>query len=321
MSVRRNKIAIQPFNNSETKVHNLITLKKTKALILSFVGTLTVAGGTTDGALVEDGLLRTVLNTLRLSINGNRPVDIDGVLAYWYRAILSGSEGTLVNPAVTVGANPCRFNVILDLDQLRSAARAMGRIDMNAQDSAFLEIETGIADGGIVAGGDRVETLTGDLEIIGLYDDVNFGGGHRALSKQRFVITGATTDGRVIIPSGQLIAGILLYTVDNDVKNNAIVNRVKVQIGEDDIRRDLSWEALQDDNVEEYGLQLVAGAPPFTGVAYVNLDPDGDMNPSKILNTVGLKSNTARVTLDVNAPTAGSYVDLMFVGVSPKKRP
>ncbi len=321
MAVRRNRIVKQAYLDGDSKTHNLITLKKLKAIVLSFLGTLTVSGGTTDGTLVQDGLLNTVLNVLRLNINGRRPVDVNGVLPYWYRAILSGSTGTLVEPAVTAGANACRFNVILDMDQLRTAIRAAGRINMDLQDQAFLEIQTGDAEGGIVTGGDRTEVLTGDLEIIALYDDVNFRGGHRMLSKDRFVISGATQDGRIIIPSGQMLAGILLLAVDNGVRDDDIVNRVKVQVGEDDIRRDVSWDALQDQNVEDYGLELVSGAPPYAGVAYVNLDPDGDMNPNKILDTRRLVSNSARVTLDVNAPTATSYVDVMYVGVSDRNRP
>jgi hypothetical protein len=321
MSVRRVKVATQPYADSESKTHNLITLKKLKALVLNFVGTLTVAGGTTDGTLVQDGLIRTVLNTLKLILNGKRPIEVDGVMPYWYRALLSGSEGTLVNPSVTVGANACRFNVIIDMDQLRTAARALGRVDINAQDSAFLEVRHGIADGGIVTGGDRTETLTGTLEIIGVYDDMNFAGGHRVMTTQRYPIVAASKDARIIIPSGQLIAGILLYAADNGARNNDIVTNVKAQIGEDNILRDLSWEALQDENVEAYGLTRVAGAPPYTGVAYINFDEDGDMDPAKVLNTLGLVSDAARLTLEVGTPTGQSYVDAMFVGISQADRP
>lgn len=321
MAVRRNRLASFAYGDSKSETFNLITTKKLRRLIFSWVGTLTVAGGTTDGTLVQDGLLRTVLNILRVSVNGRRPIDVNGVLPYWFRSILSGSPGVLVEPAVTVGANACRFAVTLDMDSLRTAALFSGRVNMDIQSSSFLEIETGAAEGGIVTGGDRTETLAGTLEIIAEYDDVAWQGGHRALGKDRYVIAGATQDARQIIPSGQMFNGILLYAVDNGVRDDDIVNRVKVQIGEDDIYRDMTWEAIQDQNVEEYGLELVAGAPPFAGVAYVNLDPDGDMDPSKILDTRALVSNSARVTLDVNAPTGTSYVDFLFVGVDPKDRP
>lgn len=321
MAVRRNRIATFAYGDNSSETFNLITLKKLRRIIFSFVGTLTVAGGTTDGTLVEDGLLRTVLNILRVAVNGRRPIDVQGQLMYWLRSIVTGSTGVLVEPAVTVGANPCRFSVTVDMDSLRSAARAAGRINMDIQESAFLELETSQADGDIVTGGDRTETLAGTLEIIGEYDDVAFVGGHRVLSRNRFTIAGATQDGRVIVPSGQLISGILLYAVDAGVRDQDIVNRVKVQIGEDNIFRDMSWEAIQEENVEDYGLELVAGGPPYDGLAFLNLDPDGDMAPSKILDTRNLVSNSARVTLDVNAPTGVSFVDVLFVGVDPKDRP
>lgn len=321
MAVRRNRIASFSYGDNKSETFNVITTKKLRRIIFSFIGTLTVAGGAADGTLVEDGLLRTVLNVLRLAVNGRRPIDIQGQLAYWMRSIVTGSTGVLVEPAVTVGANPCRFAVILDMDSLRTSARAAGRINMDIQDSSFLELQTGAAEGGIVTGGDRTETLAGTLEIIAEYDDVAFVGGHRALSKDRFTIAGATQDGRIIVPSGQLIGGILVYAVDNGIRDNDIINRIKVQIGEDNIFRDISWEALQDENVESYGLELLAGAPPYTGVAYVNLDVDGDMDPSKLLDTRQLVSNSARMTLDVNAPTGSSFVDVMFLGVGPDDRP
>jgi len=320
MAVRRNRIAQMAYADSKSETFNLITLKKLKAIILSFVGVLTVAGGTVDGTVVEDGLLRTVLNILRVSVNGRRPIDIDGVLPYWYRAVLTGSPGVLSDVVLpTVGTHDVQFNVIVDMDQLRTAVRASGRVNMDLQDQAFLEIQTGVVEGGYITGGDRTESLAGVTEIIALYDDTEFRGGHRVLSKDRYVIQGATQDGRVIIPSGQLLAGILLLARDDGVRDNAIVNRVKVQVGEDDIRRDLSWDALRAENVEDYGLGS-GGLPPYDGVAYVNLDKDGDLNPAKILDTRRLVSNSARVTLDVNAPTGISNVDLMFVGVNPRNR-
>lgn len=321
MAIRRNRIAVFAYADGKSETFNLITLKKLKRLVLSFSGTLTVAGGTTDGTLVEDGLLRTVLSILRVAVNSRRPIDVQGQLPYWFRSVLTGSTGVLVNPAVTVGANPCRFNVSVDMDTLRSAARIAGRINMDIQQSSFLELETGQAEGGIVTGGDRAEVLTGNLEIIGEYSDTEWSGGHRAYSRNRYVVAGASQDARIVIPSGQLIGGILLYAVDNGLKNDAIVNRVKVQVGEDDIRRDMSWAAIQEQNVEEYGLELVAGAPPYAGIAYINLDTEGDMAPGKVLDTRRLVSNAARVTLDVNAPTGVSYVDVLFVGVSPKAKP
>ena len=321
MAVRRNRIASFAYGDGKSENFNLITTKKLRRIIFSFVGSLAVVGGSSDGALVQDGLIRTVMSILRVSVNGRRPVDVGGLLPWWYRSILTGTSGVLVNPAVTVGNNACRFAVTLDMDSLRTAALMAGRINFDIQSQGFLEIETGAAEGGIVTGGDRAETLTGGLEIIAEYDDVEWSGGHRVLTRDRYTIAGATPDARIIIPSGQLLAGILLYAVDNDVRDNDIVNRVKVQIGEDDIRRDMTWEALQDQNVEDYGLELVAGAPPYTGIAYVNFDVDGDMDPGKILDTTALGSNSARVTLDVNSPTAGSYVDLMFVGVDPKNKP
>ena len=73
MSSRRNRIAQMAYGDNKSETFNLITLKMLKALVLNFVGTLTVSGGTTDGTLVQDGLLRTVLNILRVSVNGNAP--------------------------------------------------------------------------------------------------------------------------------------------------------------------------------------------------------------------------------------------------------
>ena len=321
MALRRNKIGSQSYQDGRSEDFNLITTKKLKRIVLSFIGILTVAGGTTDGTLVQDGLLRTVLNVLRLEVNGRHTIDAQGQLFHWLLSVLTGSPGVLIEPAVTVGANACRFNVVVPLDQLRTAMRFMGRLNTDIQGSVKLHVENGQAEGGIVTGGDRTETLTGDMEIISEYDDKEWKGGYRQISKTRYSNAGATDQGRIVIPSGQLISGILLYAVDNSLLDDDIINRIKIQIGEDDIRRDVSWAALQEENVDDFGLELAAGAPPYTGIAYINFDKEGDMNPARILDTRGLAENVARITVDNNAPTGDSYLDVMFLGVVSKPKP
>jgi hypothetical protein len=198
-----------------------------------------------------------------------------------------------------------------------SAARFAGRIDPVDFDSIKLRVKNGVVETDMVSGGDRVNTMTGDIQVIGVYDTnpANYQGGGRRISYQRYTNIGATSDARIIIPSGLLIGQILLVPVDNALRDNDILTDIKVKIGENDVQREYSFPAVQSLNVEDYGLELASGLPPYTGVIVLDFDEDRDMRPDKILNTEGLKSQTAKIVMTVGAPTGVSYVDSYIYGV------
>lgn len=319
--LRRNRVADLAFSGSDSKDFSLATLRKLRRVIMHFVGTLVIAGGTTNGALVEDGVLQTILKKLELLANGKTIIDTDGRAIYWRRATMSGSPGVLVEPGVTVGNHAVEAHFELDMDQINSAAKFAGRINTDLLDSLLLRITMGAEDPEIIVGGDRTETLTGNLEIVGEYDDKEWRGSHRRISKHRFSVIGATTDGRITLPTGELVTEIVFVAVDNDVRDDDIVNRIKIQIGEDNVQRDVTWEQLQGENVEDYGLELSAGGPPNVGIAVLTFDKDGDANPEKLLDLRNLKQNAATIRFDVNAPTAGSYVEAHVHSISPQPKP
>ncbi|GAG35569.1 unnamed protein product, partial [marine sediment metagenome] len=65
-------------------------------------GVLTAAGGSADGALLEDGLLRTILKAIEFKADGqDQFVNTVGLAEYWRRAIMSGSPGVLVSTIPT----------------------------------------------------------------------------------------------------------------------------------------------------------------------------------------------------------------------------
>lgn len=282
-------------------------------------GVLTAAGGAADATLQEDGLLRALLKKIELKVDGtDTPIDTDGIGEYWRRAIMTGSAGVLKS-TMPVGAasTPQRVSVTLDFDQLVSAARHAGRIDVVNLDTLKLRVKNGVVETDMVTGGDRTETMTGDIEVIGVYDTnpANYQGGGRRIAYQKRETIAATTDGRIIIPSGLLVPQILFVAVDDSARDNDIVRSIKVKVGENDVQREISWEALQSLNVEDYGLELSSGLPPYAGVAILDFDEDRDMRPDKILNTEGLKSQSAKVILTLGAPTGVSYVDAYIQGI------
>jgi len=323
MAVYKRKIATYAFQPNDTRDFNLLATRVLKNVYLTFAGTLTVAGGTVDGTLVQDGVLRTLLRSLKLLANGSNIIDVDGRMLYWFNAVITDSPNVLVEPGVTAGAHPVRAAFTVRLEQLASAARHAGRIDADGLDNLDLRIETGNPDGGIVTGGDRAETLAGNMEIVAEYDTDRsaFRGGYRRISRHTYTNAGATSDGRINLPSDVIVPGLLLIAVDNGARSDDIVNRVKVSVGEDDERRDLSWEAIQEENVDDFALELAAGAPPYTGIGYVNFDRDLDTNPAKILDLRGLKTDAGRVKLDIGAPTGVSYVEVYPVALGVGNKP
>lgn len=307
---------------SDGKQHDvgLDDLQFLRALQFEFPnGVLTAGAGTTDATLQEDGLLRTVAKELRLSADGtDHFVESDAIAEYWRRAIMSGSTGVLKSTMPTgAAATDQRVAFVLDLDQLQSGARFAGRIDTVHLDKLKLRVKNGVVETDMVTGGDRPESLTGDLQVVGVWDTNPSGyrGSGRRIGHDRYIVSAATAKAAVIIPSGLLVSQILFVAVKAGVRDADILENVRVKLGENDIQRDLSFEALQSLNVEMYGLELSAGLPPYTGVAVLDFDEDRDMSPAKLLNTEGLKAQSAKAMLTVGAPSGTTYVDVYYYGV------
>lgn len=310
-------LVMSPNKQHETDLEDMPYLRAIQFEIPN--GVLTATGGTTDATLQQDGLLRMALKSIELLVDGqDRAVESDAIGEYWRRAIMSGSPGVLLSTVPTGASTEAqRLSVTLDFDQIVSAARFAGRIDPVDFDSIKLRIKQGVEATDMVTGGDRAYALTGDVQVIGVYDTnpANYQGGGRRISYQRRTTIAATTDGRIIIPSGLLIGQILLVPVDNGVRDNDILQDIKIKIGENDVQREYSFEAVQSLNVEDYGLELVSGLPPYDGVIVLDFDEDRDMRPDKILNTEGLKSQTAKAILTLGSPTGVSYVDSYIYGI------
>lgn len=323
MSLMQKRFKLETYVDDTTVDVDLRTVRKLRSVIVSFIGSLAIAGGAADGTLVEDGVFKTVFKKMELIGNGKTFYDTVGLSEYWRRAIMTGSAGVLVEPGVTVGAHVVKAFLALDLDQIQrfNLARFAGRLNVDLLDSLNLRIDSGTADGELITGGDRTETLTGTYEIIADHVEQEWRGGHRQASRHRADIVGSSTDLRITLPSGLMVSHILLRSIDNSVRDNDILERVKVQIGEDDIRIDQSYEALRADNVEDFGLETVSGDAPYDGLAVINFNKDGDMDPKKLLDLRGLKDRTGRITMEVGAPTGSSFIEATVYGVRQQPMP
>lgn len=286
-----------------------------------FNGLLTAGAGTTDSALLEDGLLKTILKKIEFFADGRPHVDTTGQAEYFRRAIMSGSPGVIVSTMPTgAAATAQRVHVVVDFDALRSLARMAGRLHIPNLASESLRLTFGVAETDMTDGaGDRTDVLSGTVDVFAVFDDIpeRFGGGRR-IGNARWTNVGATTDARITLPSGLLISQLLFIAVDNGVRTTAVLTNVEVQLGEIERRIDQSFADLQSENVEEFGLELSAGSPPYAGLAILNWDKEGVMDPSKVLNTVGLRDNAARLILTLGAPTGVSYVDAFYYAVDPE---
>jgi hypothetical protein len=319
------------FGNNRVEDKDITDVEFLRRVEIDFVGTLTAVGGTTDATLLEDGLLKTLLKRIEFKADGSDPFgDTHGQAEYWRRAILSGSPGVLVSTMpVGAAATAQRVHVVIDMDELASAAKFAGRIDTRRLASLTMRITNGNTETDMVTGGDRVETLAGTLSVYAVYDDGNseagvagtlgYMGGGRRIAQARHTIVAANNRAELPIPADMYIGKILFIAVNNNLRVDTILTNLTVKIGEKEyLRADVSWANLQNENVEDYGLQLVAGAPPYAGLAILDFDLDRDMKPSKILNTMGLRANAAKVLLTVGAPTGVSYVDMIVYGVDPR---
>lgn len=316
----RKKVDKFAFADDTVKDINLGNTDYLRAVIIHFKGTLTAVGGAADGALVQDGLLDTVLKKLTLTANGRDDFfSSRGKLEYFRRWFLSGSPGVLVSVIPTgEAATVQELQVVIDLDSIRSSARWAGRINAAALRSLNLRIETGDgSNGDLVTGGDRAETLVGDIEVIGEWDDspVEYHGGGKRVGLIRRVTAAATDDGRIALPSGLLHRQVMLFAVDNGVRDDDVIDTVKVTVGEGKVLREQSFESLQADNVEDYGVELSSGKWPLTGIGIINFDLDYDLSPAKLLNTLNRKDEAARIVLKLGSPTGTSYVEAVYYAI------
>lgn len=322
MAIFRKQIKVETFADNFDEVFNLGNTEFLKKIEIEFAGTLTATGGTTDATLVQDGLLKTILRKITLTANGSDPFgNTDGVGEYYRRAIMSGSPGVLVSTIPTGAASTSqRVHVVIDMDQLMTAARYAGRVPAGRLASLDMRLEAGAVETNMVTGGDRTESMTGTYTVTAVFDSspAGYKGGARRIGKKRYTVTAANDKATLALPIGQYISDILLVVVDNSVRNNALLTDFNIRLGERDERNKDTFLNQQSDNVEKFGLELASGAPPYAGVALIHFDEDGDMDPAKVLNTLKQKVEGAQLEFNVGAPTGTAYVDVYTYGVDPK---
>lgn len=326
------KTVVGQFTYAEllTEDVNVANTEFLRAIEIEFEGTLAAAGGTTDGALRQDGLLNTILNSILFTANGSdRFISTNGRNEYFRRAIKSGSAGVLgsVMP-VGIASTAQRAHVVIDMDEIATGAKFAGRINAKRLTNLELRVITGQAEVNMVTGGDRTETLAGTFNVYAVWDDggrktvgapdaFRYRGGGRRIPLQRLSVVAANNRAEMFMSSGLIIPSIMFLVVDADLRNNDLLNNVEIKVGENDVLRDVSYNEIQSQNVERYGLELVAGLPPYDGVVILDFDLDGDMNPAKLLSTVGMKANSVKAVLDVGGPTGTSYVDMVVYAIDP----
>lgn len=273
---------------------------------IQFDGTLTVAGGSVNGTIVQDGLLDVAFSRIELKANGGESIKVTkGKLNYFRNQFYTGSPDVLVNPAVTAGANTCKAVVYLDMEMLRSVMDKAALLDTRRLSGLDLEITTGAATSGVVTGGDRTETLTGTYtvfaeEIVGAAGEF-----HTNLDKLYTLdlTGGAAGTHKIELNRGDALRSMLLLVRDNSARDNALVTNVKLVLDGVDIRVDKPFSVIQSENVREFGVELSSGAHPVTGVAIIDLDDDGRM--ANIIDTYSASKVELELTVGSITGTAG----------------
>lgn len=248
---------------------------------INFEGTLTVAGGTTDGTLVEDGILN-LLRRIELKANGSDTLKSVNAKTLFFKAQFEdGSSDVLVQPAVTVGANTFRVQLYLDMLLKNTVRDTVALLDARRLTGFDLFITTGDgSNGDIVSGGDRAEVTTGTIQVT-LEEIVGVVGEFHANVETLFELdlTGqaASTKRIIKLTRGDLYKTLAILVRDNAVRDNAFVINVKLIVDGTNVLVDLPWNDLQNRNVQFYGVERVSGASPVTGFAIIEFDREHEL--------------------------------------------
>jgi len=310
---RKRVVSTKAFTDSTPIVDDLKDLAFLRALQFNFEGTYTVSGGSTDGTLVQDALLDTVLKNIRIELGGKQKINTKGKLEFYRRQLESGSAGVLVNPAVGVAANPCRVNVMVDLVPLNVRDALKDQFMWNCPKAKNVHFEVDCGDGSngdMITGGDRTEVLTGTLRVIAHElvptSGETYGEGQISVANQQAfekTITAAQWHEFEML-SGYYYKRWVILVRDNSVRANTLVTDVELKYRGELLPVAATFRALQADNVEEYGVEPSSGDAPVTGLLIVEADPERTMRGA--LSTKN--GEDLKLRLETGAPTGTAQI-------------
>lgn len=318
--IRKRKVAGLTYTANAIHRPSLGNLQQLRQLIFEVTGTITVTGANGDGVLVVDGLLKTFLKSIELEVGGLGKIHTTGLLEYYSRAHFSSILQTYLATAITsAGAKAFHLSCILDLDIPLTRDAWAGRI--NARDQTVVLVvrmgDGATIGGDLVASGTDAYVTAAEVEVVAVYD--------RKRSENRFgthtieyfnnVIAGATDRFRFELDPGKVYTHLVMNAVDNSIKDDDIVTNVQVQKGQDDIYRDLSWEAVQSDAMAAFGITPATGEYPHTGIGFLDFNLDRDLATEKLLDARTAKAKECAVVLTVGSPTGTAYVEIAAHGI------
>lgn len=283
-------------------------------LRLRLTGELNV---TVTVALNEDAIQRIVR---RIQVTkGGVPIKIignNGVtgaafrLANPYNRFLFGNAPELVQPALVAGVNAFSATVQIPFALPRTLYQQLGGgvgrfVSMLLPGGEEVRV---IIDWGAVA--DIISSGTATLqnvsiEVVAITNNTfNVGENPprsflKEVTQVLDITAGANTDEPITLNRNGALPFMFLFNLDNALRNNAVLNRLRFLQNATGILIDQSFQALRQDGVALFGMQ---GATLLDGTAMVVFDRDGDLTGALDLDNPQV-FNSFRVNIDHDALT------------------
>lgn len=271
-----------------------------KGLRLKLTGTITVAGGTTDGVLASEQP-QNLLTMVRVIRNGSEILQaLDG--GSLFALAQMNSDGDPIRTALAIpgaqAGTAIEVDIPVDFASWRTANPSMSLLRAVGTSSLDLEVSWGTLATAIV-GGDRtltsaniqIEVFAEELlDLTGDFSDKNLVFIQRA-------VTVSQTDLTIDLPLGPLYRRLIFKTTAQNDRDtvNTLINRIRIESDGYFAHVDrLTFRELQGANKRLYSLNNV-----ITGYAVVDFMKDG--NPAGLIDTRG--SSQFKAVLDVTTGT------------------
>lgn len=281
-------------------------------MLLRLSGTLTIGVLAATGVVGYSPL--SLIKKVRLVLNGEDGIKAyDGKICFIQNKLDAAIEGEKVAPGTTVAAHPFSGTLVVhfELPGYPEYWKEITRLNSALLSELTLEILFGQESDLVTPDATTTLAISGcKVEIFGLeYPDVEAQRVYSVLKEttKRVKVTAADDELRQKITSQFQIQSITLLSVDNDLDNDDLVNKVQAVVDGTGFKRTLDWDTMKEDTKQFYGIA------PETGVACLIFDVHKNM--ANVLRLTG--TGSFELVFDVNAPTGNAYIELLVREIVP----
>lgn len=282
-------------------------------IVLRTKGVLTISGGAASGTVV-DGAPVSLLKKIEVKLNGQDTVKTFTGFQRWlknkyYLSLIDGEEQVGITSG-DIGVYSFYSEIRIPFALIRGVARDSFLLNTPQLTGLQLSISYG-DETNLISGGDRTLAISGckttvygrGVETVGVFSRSQEGYLHN-------VVSSANTRLEIRdLPRGSQLKNLMLLVVDNGVRDNALINNIKVMYQGNNSIVDLPFNVVRNKNVEAFN---ISHSYLEDGIAIIDFDIDGLME-----NLVDTSLGEIHLELDVNAPTGTSYIEVIHQTLEP----